>query len=236
MDFDDHYRYINLTTLSDNDPYYTEQIDCNIKLKPHQLVLINKCIEREQTTIEFNDNELILRNRYSCMKCDIGIIADKVGSGKSYVVLGIIATDSIPNQSVARNVSYGNGHLCLQAKSPKLIDKNINIIVIPHILQKQWCQYIELFSKKIKYYVVNKHKSLVNLERDIDNYNILLVTGTFYKFVRGIFYLNNWRARRIFYDEVDSTNTPCAHYLNACFIWFVTASYKNVLFPLQKIH
>ena len=170
------------------------------------------------------------------MKCDIGVIADKVGSGKTYVILGIITTDTIPNQNITRNVSYGNGHLSLNSKLPNLIDKNVNIIVIPHILQKQWCQYIELFSKKIRYYVVNKKKSIVNLESEIDNYNIILVTGTFYKYVRGIFYLNNWRARRVFYDEIDSTNTPCAHYLSTRFIWFVTASYKNILFPIQKVY
>lgn len=236
MNFDNHFRYINLTELYPTDSYYNEKIDCNIKLKPHQLVLIKKCIEREQNAIEFSENELILTNRYASMKCDIGIIADKVGSGKSYVILGIIVTDTIPNQHVAMSVTYGNGHLCLETKSPRLTDKNVNIIVIPHILQKQWCQYIELFSKKIKYYLVNKHKSLTNLEAEIDKHNVLLVTGTFYKYVRGMFYLNNWRARRVFYDEVDSTNTPCAHYLRSRFIWFVTASYKNVLFPIQKIH
>jgi hypothetical protein len=236
MNFDDHFRYINLTEVFPTDSYYNESIECSIKLKPHQLALIKRCIEREQNAIEFSDNELILRNRYASMKCDIGIIADKVGSGKSYVILGIIMTDTIPNQHVARNVSYGNGHLCLETKSPRLIDKNVNIIVIPHILQKQWCQYIELFSKKIKYYLVNKHKSLTNLETEIDKHQILVVTGTFYKYVRGLFYLNNWRVRRVFYDEVDSTNTPCAHYLSSRFIWFVTASYKNVLFPIQKIH
>lgn len=236
MNFEDHFRYINLTELLSDDPYYNETIECNIKLKPHQLVMIKKCIEREQSAIEFSENEIVLRNRYKSMKCDIGIIADKVGSGKSYVILGIIMTDTIPNQNVSRNICYGNGHMCLETTSPSLTDKDINIIVIPHILQKQWCQYIELFSKKIRYYLVNKHKSLINLENEVDKNTILLVTGTFYKYVRGMFYLNNWRARRVFYDEVDSTNTPCSHYLSTRFIWFVTASYKNILFPIQKIH
>jgi hypothetical protein len=236
MNFNDHYRFVNKTELSSNDPYYTSPINCDIVFKPHQLVLINKCLEREQNDIQFDDKEVVLKSKYSFMKCDIGVIADKVGSGKTYVILGIITTDTIPNQNISRNVSYGNGHLSLDTKLPNLIDKNVNIIVIPHILQKQWCQYIELFSKKIRYYVVNKQKSIVNLESEIDNYNIILVTGTFYKYVRGIFYLNNWRARRVFYDEIDSTNTPCAHYLSTRFIWFVTASYKNILFPIQKVY
>ena len=236
MNFNDHYRFVNTTELSSNDPYYTSPINCDIVLKPHQLVLINKCLEREQNDIQFDDREVVLKSKYSFMKCDIGVIADKVGSGKTYVILGIITTDTIPNQNISRNVSYGNGHLSLDSKLPNLIDKNVNIIVIPYILQKQWCQYIELFSKKIRYYVVNKQKSIVNLESEIDNYNIILVTGTFYKYVRGIFYLNNWRARRVFYDEIDSTNTPCAHYLSTRFIWFVTASYKNILFPIQKVY
>jgi hypothetical protein len=64
MNFDDHFRYINLTEVFPTDSYYNESIDCSIKLKPHQLALIKICIEREQNVIEFSDNELILRNRY----------------------------------------------------------------------------------------------------------------------------------------------------------------------------
>ena len=235
MNFDDHYRYINITELTATDNQYCEHIDCNIQLKPHQLVMLNKCIEREKKQIRFDVNDVHLNNRYDNMKCDIGVIADKVGSGKSFVILSLIASKTIPSDSFKINSAFGHGHLILESKEHILIDKNINILVIPHMLLKQWTKYVEMFSKNIKYYVVNKKRSLENLEKEIDNRNLIIVTGTFYKYVRGIFYINKWRASRVFFDEVDSTNTPSAHYFPCKFIWFVTASYKNLLFPIHKV-
>ena len=71
--------------------------DENIKinLKPHQRTLLRNCIEFENNRIKLKDYPKISEkypqlqdNDY--IKTHIGILGDKVGSGKSYVILSLI--------------------------------------------------------------------------------------------------------------------------------------------------
>lgn len=235
---DSYYRYINFTELNEKSPMYEGSIDTSIELKPHQLTLINKCLEREQKHIYLQDDPCI-NDKYLSMKTDIGIIADKVGSGKSYVVLGIIASNKVPVADYQINSAFGFGHVLLEQKKDTYFEEiDLNIIVIPHTLTKQWIQNIEKFSSNLSYVVVNRTSCMTRLEKSIRDgeHKIILVTGNFYKQVRAMLYLNRWKVSRVFFDEVDSTNIPSANYVFCRFMWFVTASYKNVIFPFQKIH
>ena len=228
---ENYFRYINLTELSSDDPMYDKATQSDIQLKPHQLVMLKKCIERESKELDISYSD-----KYETLETDVGIIADKAGSGKSFVILALIASGTIPRDTLDIRYTYGNGHFNVKWKKHDCIDKNVNILVIPHVLTKQWCKYIESFSKSLSYFCANKHKGLDSLEKNIDNYSIILVTGSFYKNIKAMFYLNNWRATRVIFDEVDSTTTPSSTYLSCRFMWCVTASYKNILFPIQKVH
>lgn len=231
-------REIDCIELNDSHSVYDGSLSehINVELKHHQLVLLKRCIEHENIGLNaFNDYKI--NEKYKSVKTDIGVIADKVGSGKSYVLLALIMCNPKPLISYPITTSIGNGHVVLEMQNKKYIDKSINVIVIPHMLVKQWSNYIETFCSSLKYYVVNKKKNIGDdIEKVIDTNDIMLVTGTFYRMVCGIFYINNWRANRLIFDEVDSMNTPSAHYMSANFYWFVTASYKNLMFPIHKIH
>jgi hypothetical protein len=234
---ENYYRTINFTEISDKDELYSETIESDVELKPHQLALINKCIERESKYIHL-EHDPYIHDKYMNMKTDMGIIADKVGSGKTFVILGIISSNTLPAETYQLNTSYGFGHVLLEHKRENaLLDKDINVIVIPHTLTKQWSTSISTFSSNLKYYLVNRHACLDNLERVVreGEHKILLVTGNFYRQVRAILYLNKIRVSRVFYDEADSTVIPSANYMFCRFMWFVTASYKNLIFPFQKI-
>lgn len=234
MNYDNDQRIINCKELSENDTIYTKHIPgCNILLKDHQLVLLNKCILHENVGIDITDDEIV-RRRYIKAKTNIGIIADKVGSGKSYTILALITSNESPLCDYKITKSFGNGHMIMETRED-VIDKNVNVLVVPHTLIRQWSTSIKQFSNDLKYFIVNKTKGLDNLENEVDKNDILLVTGTFYNKVCGQFYLNNWRAKRLIFDEADSTNTPCASYMKAKFYWFITASYKNLLFPNHRV-
>jgi len=228
---EDFFRYLNITELSHEDEIYSKTIDCDIQLKPHQLVMLQKCIQRESSDIDVS-----CCTRYDTLETDVGIIADKAGSGKSYTILALIASQTIPRDTLDIRYTYGHGHFNVKCKKHNWIDKNVNVLVIPHILTRQWCTYIETFSKSLSYFCANKNKGLDSLEANIDKYSIILVTGSFYKHIKAMFYLNNWRAMRVIFDEVDSTTTPSSTWLPCRFMWCVTASYKNILFPIHKVH
>ena len=59
--------------LNESSPKIESLIDINIILKDHQLAIINKCIEIEDTNI-----------------CNFGVMSDKPGTGKTYAILGLI--------------------------------------------------------------------------------------------------------------------------------------------------
>ena len=228
----EHYtRFIHLTELDENDESYDLKIDTNIEFKPHQLRLLQKCLEREKKYITIEGS-----TRYQSLYTDVGIMADKVGSGKSYVILGLIQQNEDPLENKETSITYGTGsHFTLNLKQVQHTYKNVNILVISHLLVKQWSSYVDTFSDNLSYICINTKKSLTSLEDNIDKYKLIICTGFMYKQLRAIFYLNNWSCTRIFFDEIDTTNTPGANYLPTKFIWFVTASYKNLLFPVQKI-
>ena len=228
-------RVINCKELTSRDTTYEGKIESNIELKSHQLTLLRKCIDHENDGLITDDDEIV-SDKYKKVKTDVGIIGDKVGSGKSFVILSLILVNEKPLIEYPLTTSYGNGHVMMEMQNKKWIDKPVNIIVVSHILVKQWINYIKIFSNDLRCYVINKKKNIENIVNEVDKNDIFLVTGTFYRYVCGMFYVNNWRANRLIFDEVDSMNTPSSHFMASRFYWLVTASYKNLLFPTHRIY
>jgi hypothetical protein len=73
--------YLNIINEHTNEAIQPELI--KISLKPHQLKMLYKCLELEQKKIKNNFNNNIIETF-------IGVIGDQVGSGKSFIILGII--------------------------------------------------------------------------------------------------------------------------------------------------
>ena len=97
--------------MSNNGEPYDKPIDSTIVFKPQQLVMLNKCIQRESKEIQLNCSD-----RYDTLETDVGIIADKAGSGKSYVILALIASGTIPKNTIDIRYTYGHGHFNVKCK------------------------------------------------------------------------------------------------------------------------
>ena len=220
---------MRINLLTENDFMYSEQIPgCKINMNRHQLILLYKCIEHENNGICIKHNE-----SYANSTTDMGIIADKVGSGKSYVILALITCNHCPSNNHKTIKSFGFGHFILESRNTDMIDKDLNMLVVPHMLVKQWENSIKSFSD-MSYYIINTSKNLDDFENKISNLppnTLLLVSGTFYKYVSYRFNNNKWRVKRIFFDEADSMKVPASVSVNSKFYWFVTASYNNLIDP-----
>ena len=189
-----------------------------IHLKPHQLTLLQRCMDLECKEMEYEGNTF---------KTTIGIIGDKVGSGKSYTILSLIYSTlniGLPNSVTLRSV--GLDHIMIHATSTA-IPINTCVLVIPHNLTKQWETYLENFGV-LKSYVVNRRLQLKKMG-NIDQYDVVMVTSTHYNEFANTF--QNTRFKRVFFDEVDTLNIPNCSSLTANFTWFVTASYNNLVYP-----
>ena len=86
---------IDVDELDETSKTMKQPSNIKIKLKPHQLTLLKNCIEFENNRIKLKDYPKI-NEKYpqlqdnDYIKTHIGILGDKVGSGKSYVILSLI--------------------------------------------------------------------------------------------------------------------------------------------------
>lgn len=223
---------LNIDEITDEDPKAL-QPNSDIKLHPHQLSLLYKCIDYENNKQYLSNFKSLpeFLNSKDWFKTNIGVIADKVGSGKSYVVLSIILTNSIIDRDNTIVKSSGLNNIFYYFKDEKKTIKT-NVIVIPHNLCSQWEHYIKSFNKDLKYIILNKQKIFNILEEEnLENYDIILVTSTFFNNLSTILLNFNVKVQRIFYDEIDSLNIPGSIPIDANFTWFITSSYGNILYP-----
>jgi SNF2 family DNA or RNA helicase len=236
MSIDDaNNRLYFIKEISENSEEAKHPKDWNLRLKNHQLALIHKCINLENNGVEYLDDNH-LKSRYNVIKSNIGIIADKVGSGKSYSLLGIIDSNPTPLIKFKQTHMYGHNNINVEVKNrlDEYTKLDVNIIVVPHSLIKQWEDVIINCSKKFTYYVVNTTKSLNFLDAQLKKVKIIIVSGTFYRKIQEHITNEEYIVSRVIFDEVDSMNTPNAKHLNANFYWFVSASYRNILNPYPK--
>jgi SNF2 family DNA or RNA helicase len=225
--------YVN--EITENDSEVEQPKGWKLTLKNHQVALIHKCIELENNGVDFHQDRN-LNFRYNIIKSNIGIMADKVGSGKSYSVLGLIALNESPLMKFKQTQMYGYNNINVEIKD-RLQDfekLNVNIIVVPHGLIKQWEECITNCSDELSFYTVNTTKSLHNLDVKLHEVKIILVSGTFYKKIQEHITNEEYYVNRVIFDEVDSMNTPNAKHIHAKFYWFVSASFKNILNPYPK--
>ncbi len=229
-------RAYHFKELTDNCDKSIQPPNFGVKLKSHQLAAIKSCIDLENNGVDMQQDR-ILEERFKNIKSNIGVLGDKVGSGKSYTILGLIASNETPLIKFNHTMIYGNNNINVDLKDRDIDRRKVmtNIIVVPHSIVKQWEKCIQNADANMKYCIVNTTKSLTNFEeKDLDSLKILLVSGTFFARVQRLLLDRNVSVKRLIFDEVDSMNTPNAKHLSAAFYWFVSASYKNILNPYPR--
>jgi hypothetical protein len=233
-----HNHLINVNDLNENSRKYSKNTDIlKIKLHPHQLTLLQACINFENDKIYLNkyknlvDNYEVGDNDY--IRTNMAIIGDKVGSGKSYVILALILLNKSINNSQIE--SYGLNNIFINITSP-LETYKTNLLVIPHNLYFQWKKYITTITddKNFKYKLICRKRDLQEFIFDtkkLNDYDLVLVTDTNFKIMSNLILINKIKINRLIFDEIDSLNIPSNKKLNSNFYWFITASYSNLLFP-----
>ena len=133
--------------------------------------------------------------------CNFGVMNDKPGTGKTYAILGLIYYSK----------------------------KKPNIIVVPQNIISQWCDAIHTFSDgKLKYKEFTDYSDILylyNEKNSLFDYDILLTTSIYYHVIATTMKSNFQLVERVFFDEIDSISSFVMSYINANFIWFVSASF-----------
>jgi len=218
--------------LDENSPR-TEYACGDIVLKPHQQSLLHQCLQLEGGNIYLRDIPHIAEQclETDCMYTKLGIIADRVGSGKSYVILSLIAQNQLVNQDdiIVKSFGFNNVVFNLSRKSRMI---KTNVIVVPHNIVNQWSEYIALFPT-LKTLVINKKTfgALQDKEIQVTDYDVIVITPTYYNKFSALIQDEHYTFQRVIYDEIDSLNLPSCRSLQSRFYWLVTASYGNILYP-----
>jgi hypothetical protein len=138
--------------LDEKSPRISQPDKILISLKEHQKSIIYRARQLEELK-PFN----IENNRQ--MITQFGVICDHVGAGKSYEVLGTIASTPTINQHLKlHSFSTGSSYVIYD----NYVKIDTNIIVVPHGVFKQWEEYISKFTK-LKSYSINTFQHLKSL-------------------------------------------------------------------------
>ena len=170
-----------------NDSILAEPLEnVNIILKKHQLAMLYKCKEIEN----------IDDNKY-------GIMNDKPGTGKTYVILSLIHTTKDTCKT--------------------------NIIIVPQNIYTQWIVSIENFSSTLKYKKFINYDNIISLYNNpalLLDADIILTTSSYYHIVSTTLTSLNIKTDRIFFDEIDSIENIICTKMNSSFTWFISASFN----------
>jgi hypothetical protein len=219
MDTNVHVRLsLNRSGTVENNASYSVQPETivNVTLKKHQLQTI-----QAMTTLECNKNRI---SDHEYLVSEIGVLSNKVGSGKSLCVLGLVATRPRLLQQDFVTCHISDAMFVMNDRSNTHIHGG-NLIVVPHHMIPTWDDYIQKYTTLSN--VVIKKKMFPLEWNDISNRDIVLCGAKYYNMLCKSC---PWTWSRVVFDEADSINIPACIKPNARLVWFVTSSLKNLLF------
>ena len=220
-------------SLDDSPDKVYPTVPLKVSLRRHQSAVIEKMNEFENIFFKGKtvDNS-ILFSRY-------GILGDYVGVGKTLMVLGHIVSN-LQNSSVFDFVKYNKfsntNFYSLEKTTHTDISNAGCLVIVPHTLFRQWSDEIKTKTNlKALFLKTRKNVDSESFLKDITTHDIVLVSNTLFKevYLRTINTKIRWK--RIYIDEADTIEIKSTYindlpssYCN--FIWFITASFINLLF------
>jgi len=227
--------------LTDKSVQATQPSWITTTLRPHQLTLLAaaKKLETCSNLSSLTSNSQLL-TKY-------GILADRVGAGKSLVALSLVKEE--PPQTSSLIIRNGNEYqdsvivsikhmpsvtdiIDISGSEDRKVYTRASLCIVPHNVCPQWESYIKdqtTLNASIIKRTKDCEKSMVDLLRS----DIILVSSTMLKKFMAIFPdFSRVIWSRLFVDEADSIICTVRHGdISARFTWFISASWVNMLFP-----
>jgi SNF2 family DNA or RNA helicase len=207
-----------------------------LPLKIHQRALLNAARKLETNRpagISFDDGA-IMYTKY-------GVIADRVGSGKSLVALSLAGMDRPQTEMFTAEASNNHDVVVIKKHddNKKLLARdyilaNTSLMVIPHSLVNQWERYVkDQTTLKVLMVKQRKQASSTTIKEDIKNLDLIIVSSTMWKDFAAQENINKISWARLFIDEADTCPVSITgeDSVRAAFYWFISASWLNMVFP-----
>jgi len=171
-----------LNGLNDSHPKSDNVNGLNISLMNHQKTAIHHAEILESNSGfridwtdsssyygEYSDEDI---EPYRDVFCNFGILACKVGSGKSFVALALVLRNPLLN--FRRVVSSDRSNICYSFKMMKTEQFTVstNLFLVPHNLFGQWKGYMTNHTNLDCVFISTK-KEFTELEKDMNIYSLL---------------------------------------------------------------
>lgn len=205
----------------------------HVRLRSHQLAVIHRMSVLEQELrlgLDISGEKLYSR---------FGILGDSVGSGKSLMVLGHIANfkaaPKIENYPKLNPYSSQNIFSLIQKEHHDLSNCPA-LLIVPHVLYRQWQDYIDKQSTLNAYYIkTRKTLQAKDFLKKILTSDIVMVSNTLLNSFLGIVQNKIWFSRT-YIDEADTIHiSSTTLFPQTSFVWFITASWPNIMFENTRI-
>jgi len=201
-------------------------LNCNSDKLPQPKSVLIPLKEHQKTAFtamnKIEDNGCVV-HKDLIIETTLGILADIPGSGKSMMIIALIA--NCVNAKFHKRVHYGSPFVCLKDTNQDHSIKT-NLILVPNKLVLQWKNYF-MFCPSMKVYSISTKKDLINL-KSLNDYDVLICSDSKYKFLYEKYQSIKWS--RLIIDEIDSIKLPSVISWNANFIWLITSYPDNLLF------
>jgi len=249
------------TLLDSNCPKALQPERLSIPLKPHQLTLLQYAKKLESNDgILVNAEEWNETAQYSyryVYPSDLGVgmdtriytrrgvICDKVGAGKSFVILSLIADQPriVMKRPITKTFS-SKSHIRGFCDTNDITFKT-NLLIVPHNIFNQWKQYIVkhtnlstmFFQRKSDF---EKYKTFDDFKTIFDQIELILISATMFRafadnYVESLYdQIKQLNKRplclfsRIIFDEVHTINIPSCPSLPSNFNWFISSSMNDM--------
>lgn len=216
-------------------------IEAESSLLKNEILFKDDLVANPYRMFNLRDRNLNFKMNKFEISTNFGILADKVGAGKTYEILGMICHTLEPIDNPKIISSSYNSMIKWHDN-----EKNIktNLIIVPHNLTTQWKKAIEY--TKLNHYIINKRahidflKSANNIYEEessdseldihrnqcIEHYDLLLISSTM--FTDFIDKFPNVKWARIIIDEITSIKLPVNFDMRANFVWYITATPSGI--------
>jgi len=227
------------TIIDDNEDEINQPESIKCQLFVHQ----KKAISRMRN---IESSHLIVREDLNrSLKTNLGIYADRVGAGKTLVMVSLVATSACPGKKLNMTLSDTSYTAISQINDKRtLLNVNTTLIIVPHNLIRQWEDTLKMVNG-LKYLMVNTNKlvkelvkTLVESRCDISaqskssvEFSIVLISNTM---VRNL-YIEPYQS--IIWDRV-IVDEPHTFVLNrlpeANFAWLICATPYDILYSNRQ--
>ena len=226
--------------LTENSPFTQQPRHLNTSMKPHQLAALYSMKEKEillRNGLKIPETNEILFSKYA-------FLGDRVGVGKTFIILGHISQMS--TEPLGNHIQMSNLHPLSTSACFSLGAQTIpavlydSLIVVPHTIFRQWQETIRSHTTLRVHFM----KTLKDLDKDsfltdLEQSHATIISNTllpsFMRSLRTRNILPTWR--RVIYDEADTIKlSSLIERPQAFIIWYVTASFNNLLFSNEYYH